>query len=350
VYAKARTLLAWRGMAFTAFHVSRLRIVDMPLQSDVAPANKYLMKSEERRIRRFNRRQKRREERLDKRIESIGKAEEVFNFHDMFRFGEDCCKGVMWKQSTQTFRRHLFSRTAVNRKRTLSGYKPRKMCRFTILERGKRREIEAPHIDDRQIQKTLTKKVLLPLYLPEMIYDNGASLKDKGLIFSQRQLDKAIRKHIKRYGMNGWIIIADFKRFFPNADRDIIRKKHGVIKDPVIRGIAEAVLSSGSGDKGLPLGVEPSQAEMIALPSPLDNYMTCQMGLRGFGHYMDDYHIFVPPDKSPDDIMEAFIRKAEECGISVSINKTRVIPFGKPFKFCKMKRSIDGQRGDAGRV
>lgn len=271
-------------------------------------------------------------------IKSIGSAEEVFSYHDMFKYGEQCCKSVMWKQSAQTFHRHMFSRTAMNRRRALNNYKPRRLSKFTINERGKTRHIEAPHIDDRQVQKVYTKKVLLPLYLPRMLYDNGASLQGKGLVFSQRQLDQAIEDHIERYGMNGWIIIADFKGFFPNADREIIKGKHKEITDPILRKMGDVITDFGSGNKGLPLGVEPSQVEMIALPSPLDSYMACQMGLRGFGHYMDDYHILVPPFMDPIEVTDIFEVKANELGIQVSRNKTQIVPIGKAFKYCKMKR------------
>ena len=296
------------------------------------------MNSIERKNARYERRKAKRQTNRDKIIEGIGTAEEVFNYHDMFKYGQDCCKGVMWKQAPQTFKRHLFSRTAVNRKNALNGYKPKPLVHFTLNERGKTRPIDAPHIDDRQIQKVLTKKVLIPLYLPRMIYDNGASLKGKGLMFSQAQLDKALHNHLKEYGYEGYVIIADFKSFFPNADREVIKGRHKEVKDDKLREILDAVTDNFDGDIGLPLGVEPSQLEMIALPSPLDNYMSCQLGLKGFGHYMDDYHLFVPPDRSPKEVLDLFIQKAGELGIKVSTDKTQIIKIGKPFKYCKRKR------------
>ena len=299
------------------------------------------MNSTERRKQRYLRRKEKRINKRKEVVKNIGTAEDVFQFHDMFNYGKDCCKGVRWKQSVNNFERHLFSRTAVNRARALSdNYKPKKLSCFTIHERGKVREIEAPHIDDRQIQKTLTKKVLLPLYKDRLIYDNGASLKGKGLKFSQEIFDKAIRKHIKQYGMTGWVIIADDKKFFPNADRTIVKEKHKEIEDIRLRRILDTVVDIGKGDKGLPIGVEPSQIEMVSLPSPIDSYMSCQMGLKGFGHYMDDYHILVPPDKNPKEILNIFIEKSKEYNIEVNINKTHIVPFGKAFKFCKRKREI----------
>ena len=281
------------------------------------------MTSEERRQGRYERRQAKRKRNRQRVLDSIGSAEEVFNYHDMFRYGKECTKGVMWKQSAQNFKRHLFSRTAVNRKRALHGYKPRRLMEFTLNERGKTRQIEAPHIDDRQIQKVLSKEVLTKLYLPRMIYDNGASLPGKGLQFSQGQLDRKLREHEKRYGMAGWIIIADFSGFFPNADREIIKTKHREIPDERIRKMLDVVTDMGSGDKGVPLGVENSQLEMIALPSPLDNYMNCQMHVRT-GHYMDDYHMLVPPGMDPEEVKQKFIESYQEL-LSKSLYKLNKI-------------------------
>ena len=95
VYAKARTLLAWRRMAFTPFHVLRQSIVDMPLQFRCG-IGEFNMNSKDRKEARYKRRKERRAEKRKLLMDQIGTAEEVFCFHDMFRFGEECTKGVMW--------------------------------------------------------------------------------------------------------------------------------------------------------------------------------------------------------------------------------------------------------------
>ena len=98
-----------------------------------------------------------------------------------------------------------------------------------------------------------------------------------------------------------------------------------------------ALVNTVPGGEGLPLGVEPSQAEMIAFPSALDNYIKCQLPIKCFGHYMDDYYILVPPDKDPKEIMKLVIAKAESLRLTVSLSKSRIVPLTKPFKYCKAK-------------
>lgn len=56
-----------------------------------------------------------------------------------------------------------------------------KCVHFTLRERGKVRPIDAPHVTDRQIHKTECNEVLVPLYGPGMIYDNGGKPAGKGL-------------------------------------------------------------------------------------------------------------------------------------------------------------------------
>lgn len=92
----------------------------------------------------------------------------------------------------------------------------------------------------------------------------------------------------------------DFKQFFPSVSHEKVLERHKkYLLDNDIRQIADDIVTTIPGDFGLPLGVEPSQAEMIAFPSPLDNYIKCQLSLKCAGHYMDDYYIIVPPDKNP---------------------------------------------------
>ena len=258
----------------------------------------------------------------------------------MFKLGRECCNGVRWKQSTQNFERHLFSGTAARRRQILAGkYKQKGYSRFTLCERGKTRIVDAPHIQDRQIQKVLTRKVLLPCYQPLLIYNNGASLKGKGLDFAKRELKRDLANHFRRYGLDGHVIITDFSGFFPNASHEYIKSQHKSIKiDNKICALLDGILDNFSG--GVPLGVEPSQVEMINYPSKLDNYVTCQLGLSGFGHYMDDYYLLIPPKLNPKDILNKFKAKALENKLVINDRKTKIIKFGQPFRFCKSKYCV----------
>ena len=90
-------------------------------------------------------------------------------------YAEKCCNGVGYKKSTQNFKLHMFTNIALycyeikNNKYVLHD-----TFSFQINERGKVRDIDAPH------NKVLTNEILYPIYMPHIIYDNGASMKNKG--------------------------------------------------------------------------------------------------------------------------------------------------------------------------
>lgn len=300
------------------------------------------MTSEERREARYRRRQERRRRNRQARSDRLGGLAGVFSYHVMFKHGKKCCNGVRWKGSTQNFELHLFSGTAKRRRKILDGtWRPEKTIRFPLRERGKFRIIDAPHIADRQIHKVLTKEVLAPLYCPGMIYDNGASQKGKGLHFHYKRLKEHLRWHYRKYGRTGAMFLMDFHHFFPEAPHALIYERHReLILDPDLRALADLVVAAVPGGVGMPLGVEPSQQEMVALPSFLDNWMKCQLSIHGMGHYMDDYDAALESRERAEQVKEETIRRAEARGLQVNRNKCHVIDLDKPFRFCKAKFQI----------
>ena len=305
----------------------------------------HIMTSKERREARYHRRQARRLENKRARCESLGGLKKAFSYRKMFFHGKKCCNGVGWKQSTQNFGLHLFSGTARRRKDILKGrYKFKKCSHFTLTERGKIRPIDAPHVTDRQIHKTLCNEVLIPLYSPSMIYDNGASQRGKGLHWAYRRLEEQLRWHFRRYGRQGGVFLLDLKGFFPNAPHAALYQRHQqLIFDPGLRALADSVVASSpcpTPGRGMPLGVEPSQQEMVALPSSIDNWIKCQAGVHVAGHYMDDYYIALPDIEELKKLAREVVRRFEAMGIRVNKRKCKIIPLTKPFRFCKVRFTL----------
>lgn len=300
------------------------------------------MTSEQRREARYRRRQTRRQAKRKAHSDALGPIEEVFSYRAMFFYGRKCCNGVRWKASTQRFEMHLFSGTAKRRRKILNGtWKPGKTAHFTLKERGKVRPIDAPHIEDRQVYKVLTKKVLVPLYAPSMIYDNKASQKGGGLHFHYRRLAKHLRDHYRKHGLEGALFLMDFHHFFPDAPHALLYERHrGMILNPDLRQLADLVVAAVPGGVGMPLGVEPSQQEMVALPSSLDNRIKAQLSIHGAAHYMDDYYTILPSKQAAEVTAADVIGHAEAMGLQVNAGKSKVVPFSRPFRFCKAKFQV----------
>lgn len=300
------------------------------------------MNSQERHEARYRRRVAKRKAKKEARAEQLGGVDGTLSFNKLFFAGKKCCRGVRWKTSVQNFEAHLFSKTAVNARKLREGkWKPRKYISFTLCERGKVRPIDAPNILDRQIYKALTENVLLPLYKPDMIYNNGASLKGKGLSFSQRMLTRDLQSFVKQYGRRGYVLLLDLKQFFPSIPHKALYDRHErLLLDSSLNYIADQVVASNGKDIGMPLGVEPSQIEMVSMLSAFDNYIKCQLSIKHMGHYMDDYYLIVPPKRNVHDVLRAVSERANKVGITISTRKTKIVPVGKPFRYCKAKYTL----------
>ena len=303
------------------------------------------MTSSERREARYQRRKAKRQAKREARCAALGPIGKVYSYRKMFFHGRKCCNGVRWKQSVQNFESHLFSGTASRRRMILDGtWKSKKCVHFTLRERGKVRPIDAPHITDRQIHKTLCNEVLVPLYTPSMIYDNGASQIGKGLHWHFKRLKQHLAWHYRHYGREGAVLQIDLKGYFPNAPHALIYQRHQqLIPNPALRELADKIIQFSpcpTPGRGMPLGVEPSQQEMVALPSAVDNWLKCQKGIHCAGHYMDDYYIIMPDVEQLKAVIREMVRRFEAMGIRVNKRKCQIIPLTKPFRFCKARFTL----------
>lgn len=327
------------------FHVLWAKQISGTLQVICTEVEYFIMNSQERREARYQRRQARRQANKQARNDAVGPLSKAFSYREMFLCGKKCCNNVRWKQSTQNFELHLFSGTARRRRLVLDGkWKPKKCAHFTLKERGKVRPIDAPHIEDRQIHKTECKNVLIPLYGPSMIYDNGASQINKGLHWHFRRIEEQLHWHFRYYGREGAVLLLDLKKFFPSAKHSIIYDRHQqLILDPEIKRLADSIIAYSpcpTPGYGMPLGVEASQQEMVALPSMVDNWIKCQAGVHCAGHYMDDYYVILPDIEALKKLGHEIVRRFVEAGIPVNKKKCKIVPLTKSFRFCKAKFTL----------
>lgn len=192
--------------------------------------------------------------------------------------------------------------------------------------------------------RSSSKEVLEPLYDPSMIYDNGASRIGKGLHWQIKRIKQQLARHYRKYGRAGGVLLLDLKKFFPYAPHSIIYQRHQrYILNPDFRRIADTIIDTAPGEfpgRGMPLGVEPSQQEMAAMPSAVDNWIKCQMSTHSAGHYMDDYCIILPDIEDLKKLGRAIVRQFEIRGIPVNKKKCKIIPLTKPFRWCKARFTL----------
>lgn len=296
------------------------------------------MNSKERHEARYLRRKARREAKLHERQKAVGALAEAMRYSNLYNAGKAACKGVRWKTSTINFELRIFSRTARTHRRLMQKkWRSKKPCTFMLTERGHLRKIDAPHIEDRQVHKAFCRYVLRPLYYPHMIYDNGASMENKGFSFAINRLISFLRRWYRLNGTDGYAVSVDFKGYFPNAPHKTIEGIHDrLIADPDLRELADYLLNV-FGPIGMALGVETSQTEAGILPNRIDHTMKDHERVKCLERYMDDTSFLVKTKEEAAQRLDTMREATTHEGLIMNEAKTHVTPLTGWFRYCQWR-------------
>lgn len=269
--------------------------------------------------------------------------EQVANEEKLLEALQLAKKGCDWKYSVQVYDINSCAETYKLHQELMNRtYKPRKYYEFTLRERGKIRHIKACHIRDRVVQKSLCDNVLNPILTKYLIYDNGASLKNKGISFSRRRLEIHLEQYYKQYHTNqGYILQIDFSKFFDSIPHDkLIQMVEAKLPDDSVNWLFEEFVNSFGGDKGLGIGSQVSQICGLFYPSRIDNYCKIVKSLKYYGRYMDDIYIIHPDKKYLQQLLLELKEIADELGLIINMKKTRICKIDRTFTYLKIKYTL----------
>lgn len=292
----------------------------------------------ERRELRYQRRKARRDKKRLMKNNSYGNFEEVFSYPNLFKAGLKCCKGVGWKASTQNFKSQLSTNASKSCNELNNGtWKSKGFKKFTISERGKTRHISSVAIEERMVQKCLCDNLLTPVFTSAFIYDNGASMKGKGMDFSLNRLNCHLERHYRHYRTDGYVLLFDFSDFFNSAP-------HAPIYYELSRRISDKRINKLIGDLmenygsvGMGLGSQLSQIEALMIPNSLDHMIKEGLKIKGYGRYMDDGYLIHHSKEYLEYCLVKIESKCKEIGLILNKKKTRIVPIKNGFIFLKTK-------------
>lgn len=269
-------------------------------------------------------------------------------------------QGTDWKESVQRYEINelKFIREA-QKKIYAETYRPTQTKSFILHERGHVRLIRPHTVGDRVVYKSFNKNVLLPNVRPLLIYDNGASLKGKGLQFSRERFELHLRKAWREYGPGACVLFIDFSKYFDNIDHDAALKEYSrflndseknfirryfeacrvdvsYMSEEQIREMTSTPYNSlkhamenheARGERFLNrsvgIGSENAQTTGIFLPYRMDNFVKIVKGVKYYGRYMDDSYLIM---RSKDEAKAIYKEITEICGayrIFINHKKTR---------------------------
>lgn len=305
------------------------------------------MTSEERKEARYQRRVKKRLEKKKLLNEKYGNFDEIISFDNLCDAFYQCKKTVAWKASTQKYERNLFKNVYKTRRDIYNGKTVSKgFHHFIYRERGKERYIRSVHISERVVQKSVNRNCLLRILKNSLIYDNGASLKGKGVDFAHRRLTKHLRDFYKEYGEDGYILLIDFSGYFDNILHEPIFEdlEKKIFDKRIIELTKQFVLPFG--EKSLGLGSETSQILAINYPNGIDHYIKEVLRIKGYGRYMDDSYLIHHDKEYLKKCLQKITRLCNEIGIKLNENKTQIVKLTHQFTFLKTKYNFT----DTGKV
>lgn len=304
----------------------------------------------------------------------------VCDANNLYRAYKASVKGSKWKESTQKFMmnflRHIFSIQEDLVNRTLQ---TGTTDEFSLSERGRVRPITSLQTKDRIVRHVLCDEVLLPEVRKHIIYDNGASIKGRGISHSRNRFEVHLRKYYKAHGNNGYILFGDFSKFYDNiihsiAKRELLRLFNDdefvnwlltlIFEDFRIdvsfmsdeeyatcltdtfnkleyRTIPKELLTGEKWmDKSVNIGDQLSQIIGIYYPYRIDNYVKYVRSQKFYGRYMDDWYIMSPSKEELLDLLSNIRLITNELGIHINEKKTHIAKISGTYKYLQVKYSL----------
>ncbi|MBO5000481.1 MAG: RNA-directed DNA polymerase, partial [Bacteroidaceae bacterium] len=295
------------------------------------------MTSEERRAARRIRREEKRRKKKETVNEEYGKLENVFDYGNLLEAFDQSKKGVRWKCSVQRYEASLLRKTYDTHMKLLKGEDIRRgFHRFTLMERGKLREISSVHISERVVQRSLSDNSLVPVLTRTCISDNMACIKGKGTHAAINRVAFFLREYYRKTGSNeGVVVLIDFTNFFGNMKHWHIRKileEHYTHED-MIEFIMLFV--DAFGEVGCGLGSQVSQIVGTVYASKADHYAKEVLRIRAYVKYMDDTFMLFKTKEEADEALQAMFKIYESMGIEINKKKTRKVALKHGFTFLK---------------
>lgn len=296
------------------------------------------MTSEERREARYQRRREKRTERKSAQYARHDNFDWVFSYEHLYHSYKMCRRNVAWKASVQKYVTQAPLNVLQTYTRLQKGtFKTSGFFEFDIMERGKQRHIRSVTIGERVVQRCLCDYALVPMLCRTFVYDNGASMKNKGYTFASKRLTQHLHEHYRKYGQAGYVLLFDFSKFFDRVSHRLVKGiLHKEFTDDQLLALTEHFIDA-FGNVGMGLGSQISQVLALASANRLDHYIKEVCRIRGYGRYMDDGYLIHPDKAYLEKCLEGIKVICGELEITLNTKKTQIVKLSHGFTYLKVR-------------
>lgn len=311
--------------------------------------------------------------------ESCGYQREIYDgnaLHDAFIRAK---KGSDWKPQVQRYEMtYLLGLSNVQSELVNRTYEFKPSNSFKLQERGKTRWISGEQFEDRIVKHSLCDERLTPAVRPHLIYDNCASLEDRGIGLARKRLVVHLQKYYRQHGSNeGYILLMDYSKYYDNIRHDDFYNIVATyVDDPVALWLLRKVLDRAKVDvsymdseefkncmhdvfnsleystidpglltgekfmrKHLNIGDQVAQTAGISYPIVIDNYVKIVCSQEFYARYTDDSYVI----NESKEFLEALLKDitiADTIGITVNLRKTRICKLSDYWRFLQVQYSL----------
>ena len=324
------------------------------------------MTNQERIQRRIARDKTRKAEKKKEISDNYGDFDKIVSHQSFHKSLKKRRRNTEWKGSVQRYIQHAI----IKIKRAIDSLRIGKLNlnqvprHLTIVERGKRRDCNAVMIDARVIQGAVCDSGITPSIDKSLIYDNPASTKGKGVEHARKRIMRQLRKSIRNFGTEFYILTYDFTNFFGSLKHslclerlqkagfderlqaltmELIRMYHrqdiSLLKDSELSKQLTWKLENNLA-VGATLGSQISQDMAKVTPNDLDHRIKDKERVKSYIRYMDDGEL---QDKSKGHLKQLLETIREECrklGLTLNAKKTRITKSTRGFLFLKIRYTI----------
>lgn len=309
------------------------------------------MTSSERREARYQRRKASRERKRRERLGEYDDFSRVLDANNLVLAFKKSQSGVSWKASVQRYEMNLLKNILESVRMLEAGEDvSRGFIIFWLCERGKMRLIKSVHIWERVIQRSLCDNALVPVLQNGLIYDNGASMKGKGIHFALNRIKTHLRRFYRENGFSndGYILLIDFSSYFDNI-------LHGPVYEDLKRNFSDGRILNLSEqlirpfckgredgeEKSLGIGSQISQILAVRFPNEIDHFIDRGLHIKFHARYMDDSYLIHKDKEYLRYCLEVLEKKFRERGIIVNTKKTQIVKLSSWFTFLKCRFRLD---------
>lgn len=277
-----------------------------------------------------------------------------------------CQKSVSYKSSVQRYTMRAITHMDETIAMVSSGKLPplTSKDRITIYERGKARTIFPVSINDRITQRALCDVAMVPVVSRSLIYNNGASLPNKGVKFTRDELYRHLREAVKQYGSNFYVMTYDFKSFFDSIPHaTCFRVINEMFEDEQIRWLTMEIIKSYYREdiqkidnhtqreaeswklehnqyNGICLGSQVSQIMALVVPNELDHYIKDHRSTRHYIRYMDDGILMSNDKQLLWELYDGMKNVVARLGLRFNPKKTKIVKATRGFVFMKVRYRV----------